>query len=174
MDSRGELAGATARPQSRRLRVAPLREDDGCHGAGDGPPPQRTARGACGGRAKRGGGAGQARSVTTTEGSSTGGASWRPEGARGAGYSSHGRVRCCRVLLSWWWRGLVSAALKRKRGRRGKPWRLSRCSRCQWAASLLRSRRALTPFSTPIRRGRGKGRRRGRRSKTVFYEPSSC
>ena len=33
--------------------MAPSREDDDGHGAGDGPPPQRTAPEACGGEAER-------------------------------------------------------------------------------------------------------------------------
>ena len=50
--------------------VAPSRPCDGGRGAGNGSPPQRTARG---GGAERGGGARDARSPTRTEGSFTGG-----------------------------------------------------------------------------------------------------
>ena len=47
--SRRKAAGSLA------LSMAPSREDDGSRQAGDGPPPQCTARSACGGRAERGG-----------------------------------------------------------------------------------------------------------------------
>ena len=52
--------------------MAPSRADDGSHGAGDGPPPQCTARGACGGGAERGGGSSHERRPTGTERAFTG------------------------------------------------------------------------------------------------------
>ena len=84
--SRQEAAGSPA------PGMAPSRPYDGCHGAGDGPPPQRTA----GGGAERGSGGRAAPRATATEASTPGdtaGASFR--GVRAAGEGSYGRLRGC-------------------------------------------------------------------------------
>ena len=84
--------------------MAPSRPYDGCHGAGDGPPPQRAA----GGGAERGSGGRAALRATATEASTPGEAAGSPAGARAAGEGSHGRLRGCRWTpprasgLGWW------------------------------------------------------------------------
>ena len=77
--------------------IAPSRPYDGGHGAGDGPPPQRSASEVkSGGRTERGRGARDARRSTETEGTTSGEAPCSLVGARGAGRGSHGRLRGCR------------------------------------------------------------------------------
>ena len=84
--SRQEAAGSPA------PGMAPSRPYDGCHGAGDGPPPQRAA----GGGVERGGGARGVRWPTGPEATSP----WDAAGAscggcRAAGARSRGRLRGC-------------------------------------------------------------------------------
>ena len=71
--------------------MAPSRPYDGCHGAGDGPPPQRPA----GGGAERGRGPREGRRPAGTEATSLGDAAGSPAGARAAGEGSYGRLRGC-------------------------------------------------------------------------------
>ena len=73
MSLHGELQEAAGSPAPG---MAPSRPYDGCHGAGDGPPPQRAA----GGGAERGSGAREACPPTGTEASTPGDVARSPAG----------------------------------------------------------------------------------------------